>query len=252
MATAAVRKNLKRASTAGHDDPGPTSSGVSDLKFRRTNAARIASNPHLAYPQEVVTISKSDQNDLSVVRAKLHAPRIPSDLVCRDRLHELLAKNPGRPFTLVSAPAGYGKSTLVAHWLTAANLPGTWFSLEESDNDVRQFLTYVIAAVRKLSRKSCGTTLSLLRAPELPPLALLREQLSNDLDAIRKPFLLVLDDFHRVDRTEVHEIINHLLDLPPRSLHLVIVTRHDPPVELNKLRADGRMVDVRERDLRFT
>ena len=102
-------------------------------------------------------MSKSDQNDLSVVSAKLHAPRIPSDLLRRDRLYDLLAQNPGRPFTLVSAPAGYGKSTLVANWLTTTNLPGTWFSLDESDNNVRQFLTYLIAAVRKLSRKACGT-----------------------------------------------------------------------------------------------
>ena len=100
-----------------------------------------------------MTISKSNQNDLSVVRAKLHAPRIPSDLVRRDRLHELLARNPGRPFTLVSAPAGYGKSTLVAHWLTTANLPGTWLSLEKSDNDIRQFLPYLITAVRELSKQ---------------------------------------------------------------------------------------------------
>ena len=193
-----------------------------------------------------------DPSSVSVVRAKLHAPRIPSDLVRRDRLLERLAGSRDRPFTLVSAPAGYGKSTLIARWLEATDVTGIWLSVEESDSDVRQFLTYLIAAVRKLSTNACDTTLSLLRAAELPPLASLREQLSNDLDAIRKPFLLVLDDFHRIDRTEVHEIINHLLGLPPRSLHLVIITRHDPPVELTKLRAAGRMVDVRERDLRFT
>jgi LuxR family maltose regulon positive regulatory protein len=197
-------------------------------------------------------MSKTEQKDLPVVRARLYAPRIPSDLVCRDRLHELLAQNSGRPFTLVSAPAGYGKSTLVAHWLTTVDAAHAWWSIEESDNDVRQFLTYLIAAVRAHSRKACAATLSILRDPELPPLRSLMEQLSNDLDAIRKPFLLVLDDFHRINRTEVHEIINHLLDFPPRSLHLVIVTRHDPPLELTKLRADGHMVDVRERDLRFT
>ena len=89
-------------------------------------------------------MNKNNQNDLSVVRAKLYAPRIPSDLVRRDRLHELLARNPGRPFTLVSAPAGYGKSTLVALWLTTANLSGTLFSLEAPDNDVRQFLTHFL------------------------------------------------------------------------------------------------------------
>jgi LuxR family maltose regulon positive regulatory protein len=195
---------------------------------------------------------KTDQKDLPVVRTKLHAPRIPSDLVRRDRLHELLAQNPSRPFTLVSAPAGYGKSTLVAHWLTTADLANAWLSVGKSDNDIRQFLIYLIAAVRTHSRNACAATLRLLCAPELPPLASLREQLSNDLDAIRKPFVLVLDDFHLIERTEIHEIINHLLNLPPRSLHLVIVTRHDPPVELTKLRAGGRMVDVRERDLRFT
>jgi LuxR family transcriptional regulator, maltose regulon positive regulatory protein len=197
-------------------------------------------------------MAKNSPEHLSIIRAKLHAPRIPSDLVCRGRLYELLDQNPSRPFTLVSAPAGYGKSTLVANWLRKANVASAWFSIEESDNDVRQFLTYLIAAVRTHSRNACGTTLRSLRAPELPTLAALRDQLNNDLDAIRKPLRLVLDDFHHIDRMEVHEIINHLLDFPPRSLHLVVVTRHDPPVKLNKLRADGLMVDVRERDLRFT
>ena len=106
---------------------------------------------------------ESEQNDLPIVRARLHAPRIPSDLVRRGRLYELLARNPDRPFTLVSAPAGYGKSTLVARWLRTAGVAGTWFSVEESDNDVRQFLTYLIAGVRNLSRNACRTTLDLLR-----------------------------------------------------------------------------------------
>ena len=159
-------------------------------------------------------MATNNPEHLSIIRAKLHAPRIPSDLVRRDRLDELLSQNPSRPFTLVSAPAGYGKSTLVAHWLRTANVASAWFSIEESDNDVRQFLTYLIAAVRTHSRNACGATLRFLRAPELPPLASLQDQLNNDLDAIRKPFFLVLDDFHLIDRIEIHEIINHLLISP--------------------------------------
>lgn len=194
----------------------------------------------------------SDPSHLPVVRAKLHVPRIPADLVRRDRLLELLADSSDRPFTLVSAPAGYGKSTLVSRWLQATEVAGTWYSIGESDNDVRQFLTYLIAAVRNHSKNAGSSTLELLSAPELPPLSTLRDHLSNDLEVIRRPFVLVLDDFHRIDRPEVHEIINHLLDFPPRHLHLAIVTRHDPPLQLAKLRAGGRMVDIRERDLRFT
>ena len=195
---------------------------------------------------------KSDPNRLPVIRAKLHAPRTPSDLVRRDRLLELLSGRPDRPFTLVSAPAGYGKSTLVAYWLKTADVAGTWYSVEESDDNLRQFLTCLIAAVRNHSRNACSTTLELLRAQELPSLAIVREQFANDLEAIRKPFILVVDDFHRIRRPEVHEILDHLLEFPPRSLHLAIVTRHDPPLRLTRLRAGGRMVDVRERDLRFT
>ena len=195
---------------------------------------------------------KSDPNHLPVVRAKLHAPQIPSDLVRRDRLVELLAGSSDRPFTLVSAPAGYGKSTLVAHWLKTVDVAGAWYSVEESDNDLRQFLTYLIAAVRDLFSDACGTTLELLRAPQLPPLAMLREHLGNDLEAIREPFVLVLDDFHRIERPAIHELVDQLLEFPPSPLHLVIVTRHDPPLRLTRLRAGGRIVDVRERDLRFT
>ena len=195
---------------------------------------------------------EGERNHLPIVRAKLHAPPTTPDLVCRDRLLELVSASAGRSFTLVSAPAGYGKSTLVAHWLRTADVASTWFSIEESDNDVRQFLTYLIAAIRKISKNACRATLELLRAPDLPPVATLQEQLSNDLEAIRKPFVLVLDDFHRIDRPEVHEIVDHLFEFPPRSLHLAIITRHDPPLHLTRLRASGRMVEVRERDLRFT
>lgn len=197
-------------------------------------------------------MSINKPSTLAVVSSKLHMPPAPSDLVCRERLHDLLLQNPKRSFTLVSAPAGSGKSTLVAHWLRKSTIKSAWFSIEDSDNDIRQFLNYVISAIRTHFKDGCRGTLELLQAPELPPLTTLRKQLSNELDELSEPLFLVLDDFHRINRVEIHEIINHLLDFPPSSLHLVIVTRHDPPVQLTKLRADGRVVDIRERNLRFT
>ena len=193
-----------------------------------------------------------NEPQLSVASTKLYPPRVPSDLVRRHRLYELLNRDLNRPFTLVSAPAGYGKSTLIANWLKSLEVGAAWLSIEESDNNLRQFLIYLVAAVRNHSKRACAKTIELVQSPELPPLATLRDFLANDLDAIRKPFVLVLDDFFRIKQPEIHETVDYLLDFPPRSLHLTIITRHDPPLQLNRLRAGGRMVEVRERDLRFT
>ena len=177
---------------------------------------------------------------------------VPPDLVPRARLLELLDQNPGRSFTLVSAPAGYGKSTLVSRWLDGAGEAAAWLSLDEDDNDLRGFLKYFIAAVRTHSPKACRASHVYLGGAELPPAAVLAECLSNDLDAIKRRFVLVLDDYHRIHEGAIHELVSHLLRHPSRKVHLVLVTRRDPPLELAGLRAKGRSLEIRERDLRFT
>ena len=131
-----------------------------------------------------------------VLQTKLYSPPLPADLVTRGGLIELLDRERNRPLTLVSAPAGYGKSVLVASWLEHNDWSSAWLSLDSDDGDLRSFLNYFVAALHKLYPGVCEQTLNLLKASELPTLATLAGVLSNEIDAIEEPFILVLDDLH--------------------------------------------------------
>ncbi len=131
--------------------------------------------------------------------------------------------------TLVSAPAGYGKSTLVSHWLENADVPSGWLSLDEMDNDLRIFLSYFVAAVRAVEPQACQDTVSLLAADDLPDTSMLASCLGNDLDALSMRLVLVLDDYHLISDPAIHDLLAHLLKHPTRSVHLVIIARRNPP-----------------------
>ena len=187
-----------------------------------------------------------------VLQTKLYRPPLPADLVTRGGLIELLDRERNRPLTLVSAPAGYGKSVLVASWLEHNDWSSAWLSLDSDDGDLRSFLNYFVAALHKLYPGVCEQTLSLLKASELPTLATLAGVLSNEIDAIEEPFILVLDDYHRIDTTSpVHDLLEKLLAHPPIPLHLIIATRLDPPLSLERQRALGQVTDIRLLDLRL-
>ena len=134
---------------------------------------------------------------------KLNPQLLHSDSVARPRLIEQLEKDVRRPLTLVSASAGYGKSTLVAQWLDSSSFPGVWLSLDEGDNDPRSFLAYLVAAVRRHAPRACQGTLDLIRAAELPAPSVLADRLANELESIRKLFILVLDDYHRITNPDI-------------------------------------------------
>ena len=189
---------------------------------------------------------------LPILQTKLHRP--PIDGAHLHREHLLIRLNQGRhrPLTLVSAPAGYGKSTLVSCWLAACDVPGAWVSLDENDNDLRLFLSYVVAAIQRLFPVACGETLSMLRGEHLPPVSVLARRLINELEEIEKAFILVLDDYHLIRDKRIHEFTSRLLDHPSAFMHLVLIGRRDPPLPLASLRARGQMVEMRTRDLRFS
>jgi LuxR family maltose regulon positive regulatory protein len=153
---------------------------------------------------------------------------------------------------LVSAPAGYGKSTLLACWLEASDIPGVWVSLDQNDNDLRVFLSYFLAAVQTLFPGAGQNTEALLNAPNLPPLTVLAHSLINELDQIDHSFILVLDDYHAINDKTVHGLITELLQHPPAPLHLVLSSRVDPPFPLARFRARSQMGEIRVRDLRFS
>jgi LuxR family maltose regulon positive regulatory protein len=189
----------------------------------------------------------------SILQTKLHRPSPPADLVTRTRVLERLEAGRVRPLTLVSAPAGYGKSTLISSWLeTCGDWPSAWFSLDEDDGNLRQFLSYFVAAVQSVFPQACEQTHDLVYAPQLPPLAALVASLSNDLDAIDEPFILVLDDYYRIDAASpVNDLLHQLLAHPPISLHLTIISRRDPPLQLLTLRALDQITEVRMQALCF-
>lgn len=196
---------------------------------------------------------KALQTSVPILRTKLHRPAVSADLLCRSRLHELMDQGLEVTLTLVSAPAGYGKSMLVSHWVESLEQPCAWLSLDDADGDITVFLTYLIAAVRTVINNACPETQALLSAPKRPPVAVLAHSLINELDAIGTPFVLVLDDYHRiVPSSDVHDLLRFILKHPPRSLRTVIMTRHDPPLPLASLRGRGSVTDVRLRDLQFT
>lgn len=191
--------------------------------------------------------------DFAVLQTKLHQPPSMPDLVPRMRLVDHLDGGQLQPLILISAPAGYGKSTLVSNWLETCGWPSGWISLEQSDSDISQFLIYFVAALRKIFPNICEQTLIMANAPQLQSISSLAATLSNELGKIEQHFLLVLDDYYRIDaKSQVHDLLYHLLKHPLLSMHLVIVTRRDPPLQLATLRAQGQVTEVRMQDLCFT
>ena len=190
--------------------------------------------------------------DSTILRAKLQRPVLSPDLVPRSDLVARLDELRRRPLTLVSSAAGYGKSTMASLWLEAWNGPYAWLTLGEEENDLRMFINYLLAAIRKAFPEACGTTRALLQAAELPPVADLSRRLLNDLDKIDNPFILVLDDFHNIREKTVHKLVDALLKYPLSNLHLMLLTRRDPPLITSTLRARGLLNEIGIADLLFT
>jgi len=189
---------------------------------------------------------------ITLLSTKLHRPQMTKDHLHRQRLLDRLEKNRQRPLTLVSAPAGYGKSTLLSCWLQTCETPGTWVSLDNNDNDLRVFLSYFLAAVQTQFPAAGQNTEALLNSAELPPLSALTHSLINELDQIDSPFILVLDDYHTISNRNVQTLLAEILQHSPAPLHLVLSCRVDPLLPLNRFRARSQMTEIRLRDLRFS
>jgi LuxR family maltose regulon positive regulatory protein len=190
-----------------------------------------------------------------LLETKLHVPRQPRGVVARPRLSDRLNRAAQAAFTLVSAPAGFGKTTLLTEWLATPDPDrpaAAWLSLDERDNDPALFWTYLVTALRTAAGSEIGAgALSLLRSSKAPIDAVLAT-LINDLFVLSDDVILVLDDYHVIVAREVHDGMAFLVEhLPPR-IHLVIATRSDPSLPLGRLRGAGDLVEVRAADLRFT
>jgi len=197
--------------------------------------------------------NKQINENTDILRTKLHSPAIVSGMVPRPHLNNYLTARQVRPLIMVSAPAGYGKSILISSWLKSGDWPGVWISLDKNDSDLRQFLMYFLTAIQDIFPDSCSQSLLMIHAPQLPSISCLLTSISNELGLIKQPFILVLDDFYRINTlSPVNELINHLLERPPLPLHLVIISRRDPPLQLVTLRAKEQLTEIRMQELCFS
>jgi LuxR family maltose regulon positive regulatory protein len=189
-----------------------------------------------------------------LLTTKLFFPRARSKLVSRPRLIDQLTAGLRKPLTLISAPAGYGKTTLLSDWRLrfGSEYPLAWLSLDPDDNNLTRFLTYVSAALETLDPTLPQGLVFHLQLPQLPPMEELVTALINGVNAFPRDFALVLDDCQTITNPAIHAALAYLLDHMPPNMHLVMLTRADPPIHLAKLRVRGDMVELRTDDLRFT
>lgn len=186
-----------------------------------------------------------------ILNAKLRRPPVAASFVPRQRLVRQMDLGLDTSLTLVSAPAGYGKTSLVSHWIECRQIPCAWLSLGDEDQDPRVFLTDLLAAIETASPGACQRARHLLDAEPDP--RIVARHLINELDLLDSRLAVVLDDYHRIGQVSpVHEVIGMLLEHPPRLLHCVLLTRREPPLPLARARASGRLNEVRLQDLRFT
>ncbi|MFS0556540.1 LuxR C-terminal-related transcriptional regulator [Brevibacillus sp. 179-C9.3 HS] len=188
---------------------------------------------------------------MPMITTKLYMPPLRLNVVTRQRLIGLLNEGLHRKLTIISAPAGFGKTTLVSEWLTGCDRPVAWISLDEGDHDPARFLTYLIAALQTIDRK-IGAGLSHLQSPQMPPIESIMTTLINEMNAITTHFVLVLDDYHLIKSGPIDEAITLLLERMPPQMHLVISTREEPRLSIARLRVRNQLTEVRASDLRFT
>jgi len=190
----------------------------------------------------------------NLLKTKLFIPPARSGLVSRPRLIERLNASQQRRLTLISAPAGFGKTTLLSEWIASKNSHKqvAWLSLEKNDNDPVLLLSYIISAIRTIEPNFGSDNLETLQTPQPPPIHLLFNDLINDITGISNTIFLILDDFHLITAAQTNELVNRFVENLPQQIHLIISTRTDPSWRLAHMRAVGEMVELRAEDLRFT
>src|SRR5262245_25257252 len=187
-----------------------------------------------------------------ILTTKLYIPPPRPNAVLRPRLIERLYEGLHGKLTLISAPAGFGKTTLVSTWIADCGRPVAWLSLDEADSEPTRFLAYLIAALQTIAPTIGAGGMAVLQSPQPPPPEAILTTLLNDITAVSNTFILVLDDYHVIDARPVDLALTFLLDHLPPQMHLVITTREDPQLPLARLRARGQLTELRASDLRFT
>jgi len=189
--------------------------------------------------------------DEPILKTKLNIPRLRSELVSRPRLITRFKAGLQLKLTLVIAPAGYGKTTLVNEGIRSSQFPVVWLTLDEGDNDPVRFWSYLIYALQNLRVDIGKSCLDLLQSTQSPPIEYTITNIINEMSDINEDFSIVLDDYHVIEGQSIHDTINFLINNLPPQAHLVIASRIDPSIPLASLRAQNQMVEIRTKDLRF-
>ena len=189
-----------------------------------------------------------------ILATKLYIPPPPSKVVARSRLIKQLSEGvtTGHKLTLISAPAGFGKSTLVSGWIVSCGRPAAWLSLDENDNDPARFLIYLIGALQTILPNLGAGILDALQSPQAPPIDSILTALLNEIAIIPNDFILVLDDYHLTDAKSIDDALTFMIEHLPLRMHLAITTREDPSLPIPRLRARNQLTEIRAADLRFT
>ena len=207
--------------------------------------------PEVTDGGEQIVQSSLEQREL-LLSTKFFIPPVRPNRVIRPRLIEQINCGLDKALTLVSAPAGYGKTTLVSSWLYDIEVPSVWISLDEGDNDPFRFLQYFLSALQKVLPTLQLDLLGILQGTQPFTYEPLLNIIINETAGRATPFVLVLDDFHTIHAQPVLDIITYLLEHVPPQMHLALISRTDPPLPLSHLRARNQLVDIRANHLRFT
>ena len=190
----------------------------------------------------------------TVLHSKLFVPPQRPNLVPRHHLHERLnlSLQSGYKFTLVSAPAGFGKTTLVSSWAQQTEKPVAWLSLDENDSGLHRFLTYFVSAIQSIQSNAGEGILAALQSPEEINIELLLTSLLNETTEFSDRVILILDDYHLIKSKPVNKAIAFLLEHLSPKMHLIMLTRADPPFPLPRMRVRGELLEIRARELRLS
>ena len=192
---------------------------------------------------------------LTQIATKLSPPRSIGPHVLRSRLHDTLSLCRFREFALIQAPAGFGKTSLLARWrqeIIEAGGQAAWFSIDEDDNDFYQFFSYVTAAFQQAAPGICMGTHSLIQSGPMIPEKAIISTMINELSSIDAPIFLILDDYHLITEHIIHQILDYFISRIPENIHLMMASRTDPPLQVAKMRAKNQLVEIDAQDMRFT
>lgn len=199
-------------------------------------------------------LTKSNQSSLpeDILETKLQPQELPKDHIHRQKLVSTLVQHADRAIQTITAPAGYGKTTLASSLVHNTEWPFCWVSLDERDNNLKQFTSYYLHAINRLFPRSTPKSLEIIQQSASPPIHTVSTLIVNEISNIREDFFLVIDNFHYITEKDVSDLLFEILRHPPKHLHLILIGRCEPFLPLSKLRAEKKLNEIRLNDLRFT